>query len=85
MHRFCAGMRFPKPASPKSAERQARQEVRKQYLAQLSSAEPSPETSKMTPPNACCSKAYVVWCYCGGAKECPEHPGLVCFGKYSHD
>jgi hypothetical protein len=55
----------------------------------LQEAEAAPTTQPVPamppPPNACCPKAYTVPCYCGGAKECPDHPGPVCFGKLSHD
>lgn len=79
-------MRFQKPQQETEAEKERRKQSRIQYLREATIALHNPRpAAPPPPPNACCPKAYVVECPCGGARECPDHPGPVCFGTYSHD
>jgi hypothetical protein len=74
------------PKSRKSAASDLeRREARRRYLEAAPIGLPAQAPAPSLPPNACCPKAYVVECYCGGARQCPLHGGPVCFGKYSHD
>jgi hypothetical protein len=59
--------------------------LRQQQEKEASAKEKQQAQGAPPPPNACCPKAYTVPCFCGGARECPDHPGPVCFGGFSHD